>query len=84
MTKYKTGDTRWGVMAEIEPVEVDKDTDSSVWIRGRRRAKVSEYEVFHDTWQSAHEHLLRKATERVESLIRQLEWPRGDSVMLRE
>lgn len=46
---------------EIKPVAVDKETDSSVWIDGRRRAKLSSYESFFDTWDDAHNYLIALA-----------------------
>jgi hypothetical protein len=42
---------------EIRAVEVDKETESSVWISGRRRPKLAQSATFHDTWDEAHAHL---------------------------
>ncbi|RBO54080.1 hypothetical protein DSD19_06360 [Rhodovulum sp. BSW8] len=42
---------------EIRAVEVDKETESSVWISGRRRPKIAQSATFHDTWDEAHAYL---------------------------
>jgi hypothetical protein len=66
MTKYKTTSCRWDVKAEITPVEVERESDAFIWIGGRRRNKVNDYVVYHDSWDEAYAFLLRKATEKVE------------------
>jgi len=42
--------------SQVYTVEVERETESSVWIKGRRNAKVSEYSQYFDTellaWQS--------------------------------
>lgn len=42
---------------EIRAVEVEKETESSVWISGRRHPKVAKSATFHDTWDDAHAYL---------------------------
>jgi len=72
MKKYVT--TTWStVRAEIKEVEVEKETGASVWIGGRRLAKNTSYEQYHDTWERAHAHLMSKAKYRVESCRHDLE-----------
>ena len=39
----------------IETVDVERESESSVWLNGRRCAKRSSYENFCDTWQEAHQ-----------------------------
>lgn len=70
MIKYATN--KWN-RTEIKAVTIDRETEASVWINGRRSAKDSEYGKYHDTWDAAHEHLLEKAEVKVRSLRRQLE-----------
>ena len=72
--KYKT--TKWDV--EIQPVEIERETIASVWIKGSRSSKHSEYARFWDTWEEAHTHLLNKAKRQVESLRLQLERAKGE------
>ena len=73
MKKYKTGSTNWGVEAKIEEVEVDRETESSVWVNGNRLQKSTEYHTYHDTWDAAHSYLLERAKNKVEYARRQLE-----------
>lgn len=82
MIKYKT--VSYG-KNKIEPVEVARETESSVWIehticstRGdrkeeRRSAKSTSYESFHDTWEAAKQHLLDKAEAKLWGARRSLE-----------
>ena len=50
---------------EIRVVEVEKETESSVWIGGRRRPKIAQSATFHDTWDEAHAHLIAIAEGEV-------------------
>jgi hypothetical protein len=65
MKKYKTDACSWGVPAYIEEVEVERETESSVWIKGRRNAKVTDYAMYFDTWEDAHDYLLKKCDEKI-------------------
>lgn len=65
MIKYVTDSTAYEVRAKIKPVEIDRETESSVWVRGRRRAKDSEYETFHNSWAEARSHLIESAKDKV-------------------
>lgn len=74
MQKYKLtawlhGDPRGCIV----PVEVDRESDSSVWIGGRRCAKLSGYESYFDTFEEARSRLLEQAEERVAGHRRDLE-----------
>ena len=54
MKKYKVRlSTRWSNDAEIEEVEVEKETDKSIWINGNRCAKVTDYASYFNTWERA-------------------------------
>lgn len=68
MHKYKTTS-----FSGITSVEIERETDSSVYINGRRRSKRSEYEDYFDTWEEAHEFLTRRAQDDVESARHVLE-----------
>jgi hypothetical protein len=75
MIKYKT--KGWG-KGQIEMVEVDRETDSSVFIDGYRRAKRSSYDNFFDTWEDAHAYLLKKAENSASYARRNLEIANGE------
>lgn len=50
-TKYKT------CLGKIEPVEVERESATMVWIRGRGRKKRTTFENFFDTREEAEAHL---------------------------
>ena len=77
MTKYKTEVTEFSVSAKITPVEVEKETDQSVWVEGYRHAKKSQYHQYHDTWEEAHGYLLSQVQSRVDSARMILERAKG-------
>lgn len=72
ITKYVTS-----YDARINHIEVESETEKSVWIKGRRRSKESGYERFHDTWEKAHAFLLDRETKNVEAIRRQLDYANG-------
>jgi hypothetical protein len=81
ITKYKTDSGNW-IRAEIRPVEVERETEQCVWVkrdggsRGEvidRRAKVTDFEVYHDSWEAAHSFLLEQADKKVKAARRSLE-----------
>jgi len=59
MTKYRT---KW---RQIEAVDVEKESDCSVWINGRREAKSSSFKYYFDTWDEAKAHLTMQAERRL-------------------
>jgi hypothetical protein len=71
MIKYKTD--RYAP-TKIEVVEVLRETEKTVYRAsvciGRpeyREAKKTEYHQYHDTWEAAHAHLLKRATTVLEN-----------------
>jgi hypothetical protein len=58
--------------AEIKAVEVERETDSSVWINGHRMAKETGWDKYHDYWESAKAHLIVMAVFEVENAERKL------------
>jgi hypothetical protein len=70
---------RWG--DHIKPVVVERHTEQSVWIDGRRRARRSDgylsMEGFFPTWSEARDALAKDAEEKVTDLRRQLEQANG-------
>lgn len=63
--------------ARITPIEVDQETEKSVWIKGRRRSKEGGYVRFHDSWDDAHAFLLDREQKNVEAIRRQLDCANG-------
>ena len=74
MLKFRTN--AWGNKL-IEPVEIDRETDSSVFIGKNRNAKRSSYHNYFDTWEDAKAFLLKNAEDEAASCLRQLETANG-------
>lgn len=77
MIKYRTGETHWSVRAKIEEVEIEKETDSSVWVKGHRNSKFCQSGVYHDTWDKAHAYLMSIAETQANQARRRLEEANG-------
>lgn len=73
MTKYRT--SNWD--ARIEQVEVEKETASCVWIKGRKRAKATDYHFYFDTFDQAKQKMIEIAQAKVDGLQRQLDNAKG-------
>ncbi len=58
---------------QIVEVVVERETEKSVWINGRKSSKRSNYENFFDTWEDAYAFLLGGARKKVISAERTLE-----------
>lgn len=69
MKKYRT--SPYGKL--IETVEVERETEASVWINGQRNAKRTEYHSYFDTFAEAKQHLLDLAEKSVNSAQLRLE-----------
>ena len=61
MIKYKAN---YCVRPEVEKVEIEKETESSVWIKGRREAKETQYHAFFNTFQEAKDFLIDKGFDK--------------------
>lgn len=63
----------------IERVECTRETDKTVWLydhrrkREDRRAKISDWTSYFDTWEEARCHHLKKAEKKAAGIRRQLE-----------
>jgi hypothetical protein len=57
----------------ITAVPVERETESSVWIKGRRQPKSSTFYCYFDTWQQAHEALIDAREKGVAMARRDLE-----------
>jgi hypothetical protein len=76
MIKYRT---IWG---EIKPREITRETEKKVFFLGKKyggeeeeqcEAKESQYQNYFDTWQQAHDFVVRQQEAKVKSLRAQLE-----------
>ncbi|UIY58156.1 hypothetical protein [Burkholderia cepacia] len=56
MKKYLT--RNWA--DKIQIIEVERETDESVWIKGRRNAKKSNIGIYHDTFGDAKQALVER------------------------
>jgi len=63
MKYYKTK-SNWPE-AKIYEVEVERESKDSVWINGRRNAKVSTYDCYFPTWDECYMFLLGKGESRL-------------------
>lgn len=63
-----------GYSMGIQEVEIDKETDQSVWIKGRRNAKRSSYDNFFPTYEEAYVFIHGKVCEEIEKRRQQLKW----------
>ncbi len=66
-TKYLS---RW---QEIKKVEIERETEASVWVKGSKRAKSTSWERYHDTYEDARRHVINEAEKEVATARRELE-----------
>ena len=66
MKKYKTTENRGRPFIRILEYECERETESSVWINGDRRKKITPYEKYFDTWKEAWRYILRLASVDLE------------------
>jgi len=62
MKKYMTKELS---KPSVEIVEVEKETDKSVWINGRRNSKRSSYENYFDSLLEAKNYLYKRQESRI-------------------
>lgn len=72
LKKYKIM-TWMSLKAEIKEVEVEKETDKSIWIKGQRNAKVSDFVTYCDTYEEAKEKLASIVASRIKKAREELE-----------
>ena len=74
MEKYIT---RWG--NTIEMVEVMRESEHSVWLRGgKRQKKHSSWRSYFDSWEEAHGYILERAERKVNSIKLRLNSAQGE------
>lgn len=71
MKKYKTSQSLW--KPSIEAVEVEKETAQSIWIDGRRIAKLSSYDNYFDSFDDAKNFLCELAKQEISKHRKRLE-----------
>lgn len=59
---------------EIYEVEVDRTTESSVWIDGNRRNRYSNHDNYYETFKEAKKALLARYKRRINKLLRDFEY----------
>lgn len=57
----------------INEIEIDRKTDASVFIEGKRYAMISDFHQFHSTFNEAKKYLVEKAKAKHQSLSDELE-----------
>jgi hypothetical protein len=62
---------------DIRPIKVQRSTDDSVWIAGRRRKRLCDSYAYFPTWDEAKSYLVEQAQQKVDSCRRQLEYYKG-------
>ena len=63
MLKFMTSKHKVG----IEEVAVERETGQSVWVKGNRAAKHSDWHQYHDTYEQAFNHLDCRYTQKLTS-----------------
>ena len=71
MTKYIAHS--WGSKS-IEKVEIEKETNKSYWMKGRRYQKHTNYEKIFETYAEAKGFLIEKQREKIDAKKSQLEY----------
>lgn len=62
---------------DIRAIKVQRVTEGSVWIGGRRNKRIGESRAYFPTWDEAKAHLVTEAQQKVDSIRRQLEYYQG-------
>jgi hypothetical protein len=75
-TKFKARVGRY-LDSTITPVEIERETDKSVWVNGNRNAKQSDWATYFDTWEEAYSALLEAADKKVVSARLALDKAKG-------
>lgn len=71
-TKFEVEGYGWS-HGRISPIQITRETDTSVWVGSRRHAKRTEYRCFFDTWEEAHAFLMQRAEIRLTHARRSLQ-----------
>ncbi len=66
--RYRTGG--YGVK-EIEEIEIEKETESSVWVDGCVNRKWTDYHKYHASWKEAKAYLVDVAEQKLKRCLSQ-------------
>ena len=70
--KYRTARYLFGDRKLIDEIEIERETDTSVWVNGRRHLKTSDMFQYWDTWDEAFEYLRDKAHQKISGIRNEL------------
>lgn len=76
MKKYKVELGSWA-RARIDEVEIERETEHSVWIGGHRHVKHTSSTNYFNTFEKAHKELMKVAEQKVSSAKYQLDQAKG-------
>lgn len=52
----------------VETVDVERVSESSVWIKGRRHARITDYDGYHATFEAARDWLVKLYQDKIDAL----------------
>lgn len=61
-------------LGRISTVQIDRETDSMVWVKGRGFYKLTRFESYFDTFEQAKNHAIALAEQLVTNAQRQLDY----------
>ena len=61
----------WGIK-KIERIQIEKETDKSYWIKGRKRKKYTNSEKIFVTYAEAKDFIINKQLKKIEAIKSQL------------
>ena len=73
----------WGTKS-IEKVEIEKETEKSYWIDGRRMAKHTRYEKLFETYAEAKDFILNEQLLKIESVKSRLAYLENDLAKIKK
>lgn len=80
MIKYRAA-SGW---AKIEAVEVERETECFVWIKGRRNSKKTEYYNYFDSFNEAKSALLKNAVRALETAKKRVGFAEEELIKIEE
>lgn len=52
----------------VQAVDVDRISESSVWIKGRRHARITDYDGYHETFEAARDWIAKLHQNKINAL----------------
>lgn len=52
----------------VQTVDVERISESSVWIKGRRHARITDYEGYHETFEAARDWIVKLHQNKINAL----------------